>query len=112
MVDRFIERVADTAGRTARALRKVASEIDESYVTQRGLLNTIAEANDKLSHDCATSTQPIDVERYNLPERLKKIIEELDNVAADLLSRGIIGHSDLSEASSAIRKVVDRLDDK
>ncbi len=111
MVDRFIQRVADLAGRTSRVLKKVAAELEEEgYVTQPGLLKVVAKSNEALAHDCSTKTQPIDVDRYNLTERLRKIIEETDDIAADLLSRGKIGHNELSEASGLFRKVLNNMD--
>jgi len=107
MVDRFLERVANLAGRTSRALDKVAKELEgDGYVTQPGMLRAIAKSNRALAHDCATTTQPIEVERYNLTARLKKIMDESREVAADLMSRGKPGHNELSEASDLIEKVM------
>ena len=52
MVDRFIERVAELAGRTSRVLNKVAAELEEEgFVTQPGLLKAIAKSNETLAHD-------------------------------------------------------------
>jgi len=107
MVDRFIERVAELAGRTSRVLKQVASELEEEgYVTQPGLLKAIAKSNEALAHDCSTVTQPIDVSRYNLTDRLKRIIEEADDIAADLLSRGKVGHNELSTVSEMLREIM------
>ncbi len=111
MVDRFIQRVADLAGRTSRVLRKVADELEEEgYVTQPSLLKAVAKSNEALAHDCSTKTQPIEIGRYNLTERLKKIIDETDDIAADLLSGGEDGHNDPSEAGGIPSKAMNGLD--
>ncbi len=111
MVDRFLERVANLAGRTSRALDKVASELEkDGYITQPGMLRAIAKSNSALAHDCATTTQPIEVERYNLTNRIKKLKEEADEVAADLLSRGKQGHNELSEISVLAQRALELQD--
>jgi hypothetical protein len=108
MVDRFIEKVANLAGRTAKALDTLASELEkEGFVTQPGILRAIAKSNRSLANDCATTTQPIEIGRYNLTARLKKIIYESRDVAADMLERGKPGHNELSEAADLMQSILD-----
>ncbi len=107
MVDRFIERVANLAGRTAKALEKVAAELEEAgFVTQPGILRAIAKSNRALSHDCSTTTQPIEIGRYDLTSRLNRIMNESREIAADMMSRSKPGHNELYEASELIEKVL------
>jgi len=109
MTDRFIEQVADIAGRTAKALEKVAGELEAQHgmVTQPGMLRTIAKTQRKLAVDCTTTTQPIEIDRYNLTKRLRKIMNECSEVAADLLARGKPGHNELAEAAELIRDALE-----
>lgn len=108
MVDRFIERVASLSTRTVNVLDRVSDELKEAgFVTQHELLRIISDAHRRLAQACMSDTQPIEVERYNLTNRLKKIIDEARDVAADMLSRRRNGHSDMSEAADLIQKVLD-----
>jgi len=108
MDDRFIERVANLAGRTARALEKVSAELEDAgFITQPGMLRAIAKSNRDLSRDCSTSTQPIEIGRYDLTSRLNKIMDEAQEIAADIMSRSKPGHNELYEASELIKKVLE-----
>lgn len=108
MVDRFLERVANLAGRTSKALDKVATELEEAgFVTQPGMLRAIAKSNQDLSHDCSSTTQPIEIARYDLTSRLNRIMDESREIAADMMSRSKAGHNELYEASELIEKVLD-----
>lgn len=107
MVDRFIERVANLAGRTARVLEKVSEELEEAgLITQPSLLRVIAKANRDLAHDCLTKTQPIEIGRYDLTSRLNRIMDESREIAAELMARGQSGHNEIYEASELIEKVL------
>lgn len=41
-----------------------------------------------------------------MTDRLKRIIEEVDDIAADLLSRGKVGHNELFTVSEMLREIM------
>ena len=107
MTDRVIDRVAELAGQTTRTLEQVARVLDETgLVAQSATLRSIAKLHTQIALDCLTETQPIELQRYNLPERIEKSIQVLDEIAADLLSRNKTGHSEISEAASLLRQAL------
>lgn len=85
MVDRFVDRVAELSGRTTRTLKLVAEQLYEAGLDPQGrLVARIAEEHAKVALDCLVETQPIDVGRLNYAKRVKVIIRDLENLAADL----------------------------
>lgn len=103
MTDRFIDRVAELAGKTTRTLEQVARDLDESGLTaQAATLRSISKMHAKIACDCLVETQPIEVERFRLSDRIEKSIDEIEEIAADLLNRGKPGHSELSEAAELL----------
>ena len=111
MTDRFTDRVAELAGQTTRTLKEVAAACDDSgLVAQASTLRNIADLHAKIALDCLTETQPIEVERYNLIDRIQKTIEEIEEISADLLTRGKKGHSELSEAASILHRALAQQD--
>ena len=108
MTERFMERVADLAGRSSKAIDKVAGELEaRGMVTQPGLLRTIAKSHRKLAIDCMTTTQPIEISRYDLTKRIEVIMNECKEIAAELLNRGEPGHNELAEAAELLQQALD-----
>ena len=110
MTDRFIERVAELAGQTTRTLEQVSRVLDEAGLSsQAATLRSIARLHAQIAMDCLTETQPIEVERYNLPERIQRSVQTLDDLSADLMSRNKPGHTEISEAAGLLQQALDRL---
>ena len=113
MADRFIDRIAELAGQTTRTLEQVATILLESGLdSQAKTLQTIARLHAQIAIDCISETQPIALERYNLPERMRKTAKEIEEISTDLMTRGKVGHSELSEAIDLINKALDKQRDR
>jgi len=109
MTDPFIDHVAELAGQTKKTLEQLANELDEAGLqAQAAILRVIAGQHKKLAHDCLTTTQPIDIVRHDMTARLSKSIEEIEEISAELLTRGRSGHSELSEAAGLLKRALDR----
>ena len=107
MTDQFIDRIAELAGQTTRSLDLLAAVIEESgLAAQAATLRSISRLHAKVALDCMVETQPIEISRYNLSERLLRSINEIDDISADLLNRGRPGHSALSEAAMILRQAL------
>ena len=111
MTDPFIDHVAELAGQTKKSLEQIADELDESGLeAQASILRVMAGQHRQLALDCLTTTQPIDIARHDLVTRLLKSIEEIEELSAELLTRGKKGHSELSEAATLLQRAVDQQD--
>lgn len=108
-----MDRVATLATKTKAALDEVAEALedaDSGLEAQADTLRVIAEQQRQLAHDCLTETQPIDIARHSVTVRMMKTIEEIQDISAELLSRGKPGHSELSEAATLLQRGLDKLD--
>lgn len=109
MTDRFVDRVSDLAGRTTRTLEQVCADLEEvGLYAQANTLRNISREHAQISVDCLVETQPIEVQRYNLKERIERSMEEVQEISADLLSRGKPGHSEMSEAADLIGQAMEQ----
>lgn len=64
MADRFLERVAQVSGDTARALKEISKLLEEMGLeAQAKLCERIAEEHRQIVYDCLVDTQPIETER-------------------------------------------------
>lgn len=107
MTDRFIDRVANLAGDTTRVLKQTADALEQSgLVTQANILRRVAALHEQIALDCLIETQPIEVARFQLPERIAKQAEALKDLAADLLERGHPGHSEVAEAAELLENAL------
>lgn len=103
MVDRFIDRVAELAGRTARVLDEIARECDEVGLSaQAAVLRRVADEHRKIALDCLVETQPIEVRRIPLGTHLRNLAEEVRQVSAELMERGVPVHQGTSEAAEQL----------
>ena len=109
MVDRFIERVAELSGQTCRTLEELAKVMDESGLPHASVLRNIAKTHAQIALDCLSETQPIEVQRYNLTDRIKMIIKSMEELSSDLLSRNKRGHAEVDEAISFLRLVLEEI---
>ncbi len=113
MADRFTDRVADLAGQTTRVLTQIAMVVEESgLLAQASTLRDISKLHAQIAIDCLIETQPIELERYNLPQRIAKAIEEVEEISADLMSRGRSGHSEMSDAAALITQALHQQSDE
>lgn len=109
MVDRFVEKVAEFAGKTARTLEEIASVFDEIGLEEHGKkLREIAKQHSQLALDCLTETQPIEVQRYRIPERIQANVRILRELSADLLTRGKPGHNEIEEAADLLQSALEK----
>lgn len=114
VTDRFIDRVAELAGRTARVLEQLAKTIedgDAGFEAQVDQLRRVAEEHRKVALDCLVETQPIALRRVSLGRQLRDLAEEARQVAAELLQRGVYGHTEASEAAEQLEAVAAYADD-
>jgi len=108
MADSFMERVANLAGRTAKALDQLAGELDQAgFVAQSVMLRSIAKSNRKLCHDCSATTQPIEIESYNLTVKIRRIMEDAREVAELMIEEGRPGYREVSEAADIMQAAID-----
>lgn len=109
MTDPFIDRVAELSGQTNKTLEQVAEDLEASGLpTQARTLRVMAKMHMSLAHDCLTTTQPIEIFSHDLSVRIRRSIEEIKEISADLLTRGKGGHSELSEAAELLQRAVDQ----
>lgn len=111
MTDVFLDRVSQLAGRTARVLDAIAQVLEEQeLVNQAKTLRRVADDHKKIALDCLTETQPIEVRRLPIGRQLRNLAEESRQVAAELMQRGIPGHTKISEAAQELDEVADLAD--
>ena len=111
MADRFTDRVAVLAGQTTRTLLQMAKELEESGLSsQAATLRNISNLHAQIANDCLIETQPIELERYRLVDRLAKCIEDVQQVSADLMARRKPGHGEASDAADILEHVLAQQD--
>jgi hypothetical protein len=113
MTDRFVDRVADLAGRTTRALNSVADKLDAADAgleADAQLLRGIATQQAKVALDCMVETQPIELERRAPAKHLRDLAEEARQLAATLMSRSLPGHDGASEAAEYLEQTASLVD--
>lgn len=111
MADRFTDRVAVLAGQTTRTLQQIAKELEESGLpAQANTLRSIAKLHAQIANDCLIETQPIELERYRLNDRMASCVEEIREISADLMARRKPGHGEMSDAASIVEHVLERQD--
>lgn len=107
MTDKFRDAVSELSERTARTLDEVSEKVYEAGLLEpSNTLNSLSEQHKKMVHNCLVETQPIDAIRYDLNRRFRNDIEELRELAADLLSRGKPGHDQISEAAELLEEAL------
>lgn len=113
VTDAFIDRVSELAGRTARVLDQLAEAVADADVgldAQVDQIRAVANEHRKIALDCLSETQPIALRRVSLGRQLRDLAEESRQVAAELLQRGIHGHTEVSEAADQLEAVADQAD--
>jgi|GEM_PF-3954827 len=108
MVDRFVDRVANLAGLTSRTLEEIAKVIDETGLPHAATLRQLAREHSKIALDCLVETQPIEVERFNIGDRIETSVRLLQELASDMMARGKDGHSEVSEAAELLRLALEK----
>jgi len=53
-------------------------------------------------------TQPIEVQRFAIDERIETSIRILQELSADMMSRGANGHSDVEEAADLLQSALEK----
>ena len=111
MTDKFIDRIAELAGRTARVLDSLAVSVEEvGLAPYADTMRRVANEHRKVALDCLVETQPISTRRVSIGRQLRDLAEEAKQVAAELMKRGIPGHDSVSESAMMLEEVADLAD--
>ena len=111
MTDPFIDRIAELTGQTKRTLEQVANDLEGAGLeAQASILRSVAKQHGQLAHDCLTITQPIEIARHNLRARVTKLLDETQELSAEMMSRGKEGHSELSDAAALLERALEKQD--
>lgn len=108
MVDRFVDRVANLAGLTSKTLEEIAKVADEAGLPHGNTLRRLAREHSKIALDCLVETQPIEVQRFAIHERIETSIRILQELSADMMSRGEKGHNDVEEAADLLQSALEK----
>jgi len=108
VTDKFIDRVAKLATQTKQALNDIAEELDFAGLpAQARTLRSIAKEQSRLAIDCLATTQSIEPNLFNFKKRVKKCVENLHELATDLMANSHSGHSEVSEAAKIIERLLE-----